>query len=204
MTTLRAPVRLLLTGFGPFPNVEDNASASLVTQLAEAAGRVPGVRVASQILSVDWEAAPRQAAALIASEGPDIILHFGVSRSATAIVIESIAHNRCSDFPDVCGAVPPSSRLDENAADMLASTFPVHEIVGRLKAKNLPVQLSEDAGAYLCNAVLYTSLHACLRPKVQAGFIHLPVDLSGQDGGLTMADAVEGGLEILTACIESR
>lgn len=203
MSTLRAPVRLLLTGFGPFPGVTDNASAVLVAQLAEAARKLPGVRVASQILSVDWEAAPRQAAALIASQNPDIILHFGVSRSATCIIIESVAHNRCGDFPDVCGTVPPSRRLDENAADTLPSTFPVHEIVRRLQAKKLPVQLSEDAGAYLCNAVLYTSLQACRGSEAQAGFIHLPVDL-GQDDRLSMADAVDAALEILTACIASR
>lgn len=204
MTDLRTPVRLLLTGFGPFPGVADNASAALVGQLAEAAGELAGVHMASQILDVDWEAAPRQAAALIASESPDIILHFGVSRSATGILIETTAHNRCGDLPDTRGSAPPSSRIAEKAADSLASTLPVQEIVWRLRAKNLPAQPSDDAGAYLCNAVLYTTLHACLDSKVQAGFIHLPVDLSGQDGALSMAEAVDGALVILTTCIDGR
>lgn len=203
MTSLRAPVRLLLTGFGPFPGVADNASAALVTQLADLAGNLSGVRVASQILAVDWEAAPREAAALIAAESPDIILHFGVTRSATGLIIETMAHNRCGDFKDARGVAPASSRLCTEAADTLPSTFPAQEIVLRLREKNLPVQLSEDAGAYLCNAVLYTTLQTCTGTQVQAGFIHLPVDLSGSDGGLSMSDAVDGALEIVRTCIEA-
>ena len=62
--------------------------------------------------------------------------------------------------------------------------------------------LSEDAGGYLCNAVLYASLCACAAPGTRAGFIHLPVDLSGSAGGLTPAAAVEGGLVIIRACID--
>lgn len=204
MTSSRAPIRLLLTGFGPFPGVADNASATLVEHLAAAAESLAGVHIQSQILAVDWEAAPRQVAALIAAGDPQIILHFGVSRRASGIVIESLAQNRCGHLLDTHGAVPASGKIADAGADTLASTFPAQEILRRLQAKRLPAQLSDDAGAYLCNAVLYTSLHACLGSQVLAGFIHLPVDLNGRDGGLSMADAVDGAFEILTTCIDAR
>lgn len=204
MTTSRAPIRLLLTGFGSFPGVADNASATLVEQLAIATRKLSGVHVTTQVLAVDWEAAPRQVATLIAAESPDIILHFGVSRRATGIVIESTAHNVCGHLLDTCGAVAASGKIADEADDTLASTFPVQAIMLRLQSKGLQTQLSDDAGAYLCNAVLYTSLHLCRGSAVQVGFIHLPVDLRGTDGDLSMPDAVDGALEIIRTCIEAQ
>ena len=61
----------------------------------------------------------------------------------------------------------------------------------------MPVSLSNDAGGYLCNAVLYHALHAIgsAGHPCRAGFIHLPVDLSQPP--LTFDDAIAGALEII-------
>lgn len=203
MVMSKAPTRILLTGFGPFPGVPYNASASVVEQLATAAASLPDVRVTWAILPVDWQVAPVQVATLIADERPDIALHFGVSRRARGIVIETLARNRCIAREDTCGRLPKSENIDGGGAESLAATFPAQAIRSGLLSKGLPVELSEDAGAYLCNAVLYASLQACGGSGTRAGFIHLPVDLSGAAGELTLSAAVEGGLEILKACLEA-
>lgn len=203
MIMSKAPTRILLTGFGSFPGVPENASAAVVEHLATAAASLPGVRVTSVILPVDWRIAPVQVATLIAAERPDIALHFGVSRRARGIVIETLARNCCVAREDTCGRLPNADKIDGGGAETLAATLPVQAIQHRLQSKGLPVELSEDAGAYLCNAVLYASLCACGRSGARAGFIHLPVDLSETGGDLSLESAVNGGLEILSACLEA-
>lgn len=199
----KVPTRILLTGFGPFPGVPENASAAVVEQLAKAARELPDVRIVPAILPVDWQAAPKQVAALIAAERPDIALHFGVSSRAKGIVFETLAHNCCVAREDAYGQLPASERILDDGVETLTSTLPATAIVSRLQEKALPAELSEDAGAYLCNTVLYVALDACGALGARAGFIHLPVDLSGAEGGLTLYGAVEGGLAIIAACLES-
>ena len=41
-------------------------------------------------------------------------------------------------------------------------------------AAGLPGTVSNSAGAYVCNDVLYSVLHACAGTSVRVGFIHVP------------------------------
>ena len=74
--------------------------------------------------------------------------------------------------------------------------------------------MSRDAGEYLCNATLY---HSASRAREvsgrRVGFIHVPATLArpgGENRGrcgacaLTWQQAVDGGLEILAACLGRR
>jgi pyrrolidone-carboxylate peptidase len=67
---------------------------------------------------------------------------------------------------------------------MLTATYPAARLVQRLRMEGLPAQLSADAGRYLCNAVLFESLHLAggkrnsnIKPKhrSQAGKPPFPV-----------------------------
>ncbi len=49
----RPPVRVLVTGFGPFPGVEQNASASVVRALA-LSGALPGIELFAEVIPVEW------------------------------------------------------------------------------------------------------------------------------------------------------
>lgn len=197
---------VLLTGFGPFPGVPENASGVLAARLAEAArSRFPGYRFLAETLPAEWEAAPRRLAVLLDETRPILSLHFGVSRGAQGFVIETQARNEARAALDACGAGPLASCVIENGADCLFSTFPADEILANLATAGLPARLSQDAGGYLCNAVLYHALcRGAARPGI-TGFIHVPVDFDG-DGpavtALTWSQAIEGGLAIVAACIE--
>ncbi|CFX53295.1 Peptidase C15 pyroglutamyl peptidase I [Candidatus Filomicrobium marinum] len=199
-----ATARVLITGFGSFPGVPENASAVVVERLALSIAALPGVRLTWRILPVDWEVAPRQVAELIADENPQVILHFGVSRRAEGLVIETLARNHCHSSVDICGSFPLAPKIAADAPDALPSTFPAASIVDRLRAEGFPAQLSEDAGGYLCNNVLYTSLNRLSGNNSCIGFVHLPVDLSGKNGRLSVDDIVNGGVAILQTCLEER
>ena len=104
-----------------------------------------------------WRA-PRRMAAVIAEVKPDLILHFGVSSRARGFEIEQRARNACRSMPDAAGCLPRGATLRDGGADVLRTSLPVPHLVLALKRRGIPAYASRDAGAYLCNAVLYHSL----------------------------------------------
>jgi pyroglutamyl-peptidase len=208
---MRRRATILLTGFGPFPGVPDNASAALVPKLAHlVARRFRAHRVVARILPTEWDAVPDRLAAHYARERPCLGLHFGVSERATGFVIETLARNVRAASPDAAGAMPRAACVVEKGPESLATTLPTDEIVARLAALGLPASLSNDAGAYLCNTALYTALALAGegRTAPAIGFVHIPVSLERRGNGtpvrgrrLDWEGALAGGLEIIRACL---
>ena len=94
-------------------------------------------------------------------------------------------------------AVEPSSEM------IRQRTAPAARIVQRLRRAGLPATLSQDAGAYLCNAILFHSLRlgGGLASPAASGFIHIPTRLPRRSAELTFDDAVRGGLEIVATAL---
>jgi pyroglutamyl-peptidase len=212
----RRPI-VLITGFGPFPGQPRNASSLLAEAVAaEAQSLVPGYAFKAATLPTEWETGPRVLGALLVELEPVIALHFGVSSRATGFVVETRARNERSPTPDACGAAPADCQVDIYGPDALSASLPARLIVDRLRRRGLPAQLSRDAGAYLCNAVLYHSLADARRRSangagagLRRGFVHLPDRLLAGPGTsarraapsrLDWEGAVAGGLEIVSVC----
>ncbi len=195
---------VLLTGFGPFPGVAENATARLVPELAlRAAATFPAYTFHHDILETAWGAAPERAAYLVATLQPMLALHFGVAREARGFQIERTAQNVCRIAADAAGCLPSAAQLDSAGPHARTSGIDAVALALRLEALGYPASVSEDAGAYLCNAVLYHSIAAAeaLAPSAcRAGFIHIPADLSGPP--LSYPEALEGSLEIMRAILE--
>ncbi len=202
-----AQSKVLITGFGPFPGVPHNISGSFAMALADAAQdcfRQADFQAAC--LPTVWQDAPLQLEQLYYKHQPSIALHFGVSHLAKTIVVETTAKN-CTGRPDAAGVTPDMEHLLPGGAKELSATVPVGRLVARLRKAGVPAVVSHDAGAYLCNALLYHSIELMrvLRADGQCGFIHLPVTLpqrSGRDrlrrtAHLDFDRALEGGLEII-------
>lgn len=208
----RAPV-ILITGFGPFPGVAENASACLAESLAALVGRrLPGHAVSSAVLDTRWSTLDRDLTRLYAATRPRLALHFGVSPRAEGFTIELQARNARADRVDVAGQPPATRRIVPGGVDRRPATLPADLIVTRLHALGLPARLSQDAGDYLCNELFYRALS--LEPTRSAptciGFVHIPSSLAGAgpDGldplpgcPLTWAGALAGGLEIVRTCL---
>ncbi|WP_407058451.1 pyroglutamyl-peptidase I family protein [Paracerasibacillus soli] len=56
--------------------------------------------------------------------------------------------------------------------------MPIKAIVDQLHEKQLPASISNSAGTYLCNHVMYQSLHYTKEHQLNCptGFIHLPAN----------------------------
>jgi pyroglutamyl-peptidase len=197
---------LLLTGFGPFPDVPKNATAKLVPDLGRRARQeFSGLRVVTRILPTEWNVGPKQLAALIQRERPVVAVHFGVTNDANGFRIETRAQNRCGAKPDAKAALPPALTLAADGPAALNATIPTRDIVRHLQALGLPAVLSSDAGDYLCNAIFYHALTALqdggASPSM-CGFIHIPRDFPQPQ--MTYAEALRGSLEIIRICLGRR
>lgn len=206
---------ILLTGFGPFPGMPENATAVLVPRLATAArARFAEHDVVSAVLPTEWRAAPETLTKLLDRHRAVLALHFGVCSNTDGFQVELIGRNVRSGTRDAAGELPATMCVVEEGPALLASTLPAERIVARLSKLKLPCRASINAGDYLCNALLYHSLNVArdmLQPFV-TGFVHVPANLIGHgesgkdarpDCPLDWHNATQGGLEIIAECLKT-
>ena len=209
-----APCAVLITGFGPFPGVPHNVSASLAEEVgSEVRRRFPSSNVVTAALPTEWEIAPERVSDLICDLKPALAVHFGVSDLAHGFVIETLARNATGKL-DASGAMPVIPVIEPFGPEHIPTMLPAGRINARLKRLGLPTRLSRDAGTYLCNAVFYRSVltQKELGNGGRSGFVHLPVAIEeapGRDAhhrkrravNLDFDRAKQGGIEIISACL---
>lgn len=167
---LPRPMRLLVTGFGPFPGMPRNPSAMVLSALARhrAAFARKHIVLSTQILPVLYDLA----AAFAPSPAPDAIVHIGVAGRRRELSIETVAHNRRSArHPDASGRVPSILKSGAAARLRIRAEWGARGLATALQRAGVPASPSRDAGAYVCNALLYRSLDSRLAPAL---FIHIP------------------------------
>jgi pyroglutamyl-peptidase len=169
--------KVLLTGFGPFPGVARNESSSLVKWLARRArSAIPSYRFVAAVLPTEWVLAPQVLAELYDRHDPVLALHFGVATIKHGFRIETEARNFRRASPDATGCLPATSKVTEDGVEVRTVTIDAPSIATDLSAKGYAVSLSDDAGGYLCNAVLFHSLILAegRGGGCPVGFVHIP------------------------------
>jgi pyroglutamyl-peptidase len=166
-------MKLLVTGFGPFPGVHHNPSGQIALAMGQSARlKRLGIRVAAHELIVTYAALP-DLVTLIAREKPDAIMMFGIAARSQQPRLERRGENRTRPLSvDASGQKPPSRKLDPSAPlirPVRAALEPLRLAIAR---QGFRPTLSNNAGAYLCNAVLFTALGQ--RPDAPCIFIHVP------------------------------
>jgi pyroglutamyl-peptidase len=166
-------VTVLLTGFPRFADVERNPSEQIVSALD--GSTVCGVAVAGRVLPVSAARTPGAVRAAIAETAPSLTLMLGVAPGRAGLSVERTALN-VLDFPapDNDGAQPVDEPIEAGAPAAYFATLPLRRIVAAWQAAGIPGYVSESAGLYLCNAAMYTALHATAGGGPPTGFLHLP------------------------------
>jgi len=177
---------ILVTGFGPFPGVENNPTQYLVERLSGASFQ--GIPVVSKVLDVSFERATEQHKAMISTNWPSFIVHFGVATGSKVIRVESQGVNsKSSDIPDIDGQQFQSSVVNEAYPlnQILRTQLPIDELVKSLNDRGFSALSSNDAGQYVCNATYFNSLAhvAESAKKVPCIFIHIPGLFPTHDSG---------------------
>jgi pyroglutamyl-peptidase len=186
-------MKLLVTAFGPFGGRNRNASSLALAGLKQ---RLPWLN--TRILPVDSVIAPLRMNQALRHLEPDAIILLGEAGNSSTIRLETVAWNEL-DFriPDIAGRQPQGKQIAEDAPDFLRSSLPFETIHRDLSSADHPVSMSEDPGRYLCNQILFHTLHALTRnPRpVPAGFIHLP--LEGVYPTALAIDALERAIHVV-------
>lgn len=194
------PMRVLVTGFGPFPGVTSNPSQLAVDELQRRAdtGRFPGIQVATAVMPVDFAKIPGQLAEMLRLVRPDVVLCTGVDMDAEAVTVERVAVNLVdARMPDTSGSQPIDRPVIEGGPDGLFATIPVKAVRRAIEAIGVPAELSLSAGTYGCNAAMYAALHQAPH-GTRVGFLHIP-----SLRVLGTASATKALAAAIQACVEN-
>ncbi|WP_141902974.1 pyroglutamyl-peptidase I [Lysinibacillus sp. Y5S-8] len=175
--------KLLVTGFEPFLHYKINPTMQIVENLD---GETIGdYRIVGRILSVDFQQSAEQLKQYIEEVKPQIIISLGLAGGRFKITPERIAINVKDGEPDNNGYTPVDESIDKDGADAYLTNLPIRNMVNCLQAAGYPAEISNTAGTYLCNNIMYEGLvYAQQHEGVRAGFIHIPAsfDLAIQHG----------------------
>ena len=177
---------LLLTGFEPFLKFTVNPTMKIVEELH---GEIIGnYKIHSEVLPVDFSSSGSQLLKLIKKVKPDAIISLGLAGGRSKITPERIAINVKDGVIDNEGNKPIDEVIHINGKDGYFSTLPIREMVNRLEEEGLPAAISNTAGTYLCNNVMYVALYYAheFQKNMKSGFIHIPAshELAIQHGGI--------------------
>ena len=179
-------MRVLVTGFEPFGTHRVNPSQLVAERLGGAVLPVSVRRTLEELERAVLEARP------------DAVLGLGLAGLRTQVAVERVAIN-VLDFtiPDNDGVLVEGAPIDPEGPPAHFSTLPIKAIAARWEEDELPSYLSNTAGTYLCNALLYRACALGAANGFRAGFIHLPpLDLVPLERQLR---AVELALEVIAA-----
>ncbi len=195
-------MRVLLTGFGPFPGVSVNPSAWLAEALPE---RLSGfdAELHSHVLPTEWQAIASLAQTLHETLQPHVAIHFGLSQSARGFRIEQSAYNRASPRADAAGALPRSRAILAQGHARLDTLLPAVPLSAHLRERGIPALPSRSAGRYLCNFLYYLSLDWAARqartPTVL--FVHIP-PFANHGGPFDEAALLDGAEAVLCFALQ--
>lgn len=187
-------MRVLVTAFEPFGGESVNPAQLAVEQLPS---QLAGAELVRRYLPVDFSRAAAQVVGLLPDLQPDLVISVGQAGGRDAVAVERIAINFMQEPGKKGGPIDPKGPA------AYFSTLPVEKMAAAGK-KKVPTAVSNTAGTYVCNHVMYSVLRAieCIGYPMQAGFIHvpyLPVQTENRPGTPSMP--LEKIVDGLCACI---
>src|ERR1700726_2339124 len=145
-------LRILVTGFGPFPGAPFNPTQPLVARLLRLRRPALGdVELSGHIFPVTYNAVDRQLPDLLARKRPQALLMFGLATRTPFVRIETRARNAVTTlWPDADHAGTRKGSISGGAD---ATRFGPHiaKLFRAACATGIDARASRDAGSYLCN-----------------------------------------------------
>lgn len=173
-------MKILVTGFEPFNGGTINPSEQIVYRLKEP----KGMTLIKKILPVEFKKTTKLIEEILEEVKPDIVLSIGqaggraeISAERVAINLDSVkSSNGCKVLPDNAGDMPVDEQIRADGASAYFSTLPLWEMIETIQQKGIPAAISNTAGTYVCNHVMYETLYQAAQkyPQMKAGFIHVP------------------------------
>ncbi|WP_303964757.1 pyroglutamyl-peptidase I [Sporosarcina ureae] len=167
-------MKVLLTGFEPFLDYPINPTEEVVKAIISEG--ITGLEIIPKILSVRFNHSEKELLKAIEETNPDVVVMLGLAAGRSKITPERIAINVKDGDLDNEGYAPSDESIDPAGADGIFSTLPIREMTNQLVEAGLPSVISNTAGTYLCNNIMYAALNYAQKQETsyRAGFIHIP------------------------------
>jgi pyroglutamyl-peptidase len=174
--------QILITGFDAFGEHQSLNPSALVVQTLD--GQVlAGRTVAAHCLPTQFGVARAQLLDLLNGPLPALVLCLGQAGGRDKIGLERVAINLDdARIADNAGRQPIDEPIVAGGPAAYFSSLPLKACVQALTQADLPAEVSNTAGTYVCNHVFYSLMHALAEhsaqdsasTEVRAGFVHLP------------------------------
>lgn len=197
-------MKILVTGFDPFGTDKINPAI-------EAVKRLPDTVKGAQIIKVQIPTIFGKAAIVtktaIEKYHPDYVINIGQAGGRFALTPERVAINLDDGrIKDNAGYQPIDQPIQANGDTAYFTQLPVKAIVKAIRQAGLPAAVSNSAGTFVCNHIMYQVqyMRATEFPNIKAGFIHIPflpdqIIHRPDTPSLSLEDDVRG----LTAALEA-
>lgn len=193
---------VLLTGFDAFGGEAINPSW-LVAQALQ--GKIlQGHLVVAAQLPTEFAASGKRLSDLLRKHQPTLVFCLGLAGGRACLSLERIAINiQDARIADNIGAQPIDVPAVESGPAAYFSTLPIKAMLQALTAANIPAEVSQTAGTFVCNHVFYELMHVLKKQSTitdaRGGFVHVPY-LQGQGlPCMTLEDMVYG-MRIAVEC----
>ena len=189
---------LLITGFDPFGGESVNPSWLAVSKLPDAIGNYT---VHKMVIPTVFGKAAEKVLEKAVEIRPDLILCIGQAGGRDAVTPERIAVNiRDARIPDNAGNQPRGEFVVPDGPAAYFATVPMKEMAEAIRNAHIPATVSNSAGAFVCNDVLYTLLHHYHGSSTRVGFIHVPYLPEQGSPSLPLEQTVAALIAAIQAC----
>jgi pyroglutamyl-peptidase len=189
---------VLLTGFEPFGGASSNSSWDAVERVSQAWDGE--AQLVIELLPVTFAGAGASIVQLIERHSPDVVIAVGLANGRRAITPERVAINvEDARIPDNAGDQPNDRAISTDGPAAFWTGLPVKAIVAAIGEAGIPSALSDSAGTYVCNSLMYHLMDAVSGSGVPAGFIHVPSSpelAAGTSDPFLEVDDIARGLRI--------
>ncbi|HEY5126711.1 MAG TPA: pyroglutamyl-peptidase I [Bradyrhizobium sp.] len=205
-------LRILMSGFGPFPGAPFNPTQPLVARLLRLRRPALGdVELSSHIFPVTYKAVDRELPQLLAERRPHALLMFGLATRTPHVRIETRARNAITTlWPDADHARVRKGAIAEDAA---ATMFGPHtaRLLRAAVGAGVDARASRDAGSYLCNYLSWRAIEATHSGNGLrlAAFVHVPLvarggapQHKGETHRITLEELVDAGEAMLLETVK--
>ncbi len=192
-------MKLLLTAFDPFGGGTINPALEAV-KLVGVVARVDIIKL--EVPTVFGTSVDTVISA-IEKHLPDAVLCVGQAGGRAGLTPERVAINiDDARIPDNEGHQPVDRPIAAEGPAAYFSTLPVKAMTAAIRQAGLPSDLSNTAGTFVCNHLMYGVLHHLAKhhPAIRAGFLHVPFLPQQGSPSLPLED-IARGIEAAIAAI---
>lgn len=168
-------MKVLITGFDPFGGEKVNPAWEAVRALPY---NIDGIEVIKLQIPTVFKKSAKKLFENIDSVKPDVVICVGQAGGRYEFCVERVAINLDDGrIPDNEGYQPVDTPVFEDGDTAYFTSLPIKGMVEELKKASIPAAVSNTAGTYVCNHIMYSLLYYLNKNKldnIRGGFIHVP------------------------------